>query len=242
VQWLLTLPPMRRMPRIRPELALRVSRFLSQVAGYSRVSGHSEDASAIDRLASDVWMLPKHYSGGAVASKWECLRFLEDFAPYLPNHDCSAVIAFLKALDRGALKSAPKHSSETHVEYLSARPLLGIPAAAYYPALLRRKKPSDDLTERIRTAVDAMEAAKCRRPVVIVAELLEREKVLEPCFCTVQHVTSRLRAVKNHVPLLEQEFPLWLHCFWLTRDPQNLSKTESDPDWPDHFEFERCDC
>ena len=44
------------------------------------------------------------------------------------------------------------------------------------------------------------------------------------------------------MPLLEQEFPNWLHSFWHTLHPELASKTVADPEWPEKFEFNQCDC
>jgi hypothetical protein len=235
-RWLLGLPLRRKMPKMRPSTAFRVSRFLS------RVASHAQDCELVHRAADNIWRLPQGLCFGPCSTKEACLQFLRDFGAYLAPPDLAKIIEFVESLPAHALPRQIVFARGGPIEYRSARAPLGTPAVSYLHPGDRRKWPAHDLTERICRAHDALKAARCRRPSQCVASLLQELKILAACYCTVQHVESRLRVFPNRIPETEEEWPMWLRSYWQTRDPQNLQKGPADPDWPDGFVFEQCDC
>jgi hypothetical protein len=224
------------MPKLSPSRTLAVSRFLSSVARYA------ENPGAVEALARHIWMLPKFYLGGRKASLEESRVFLGTFKPYLllgPAWD--TLTTFLDGLTEEQTKMRDTSASATHVEYRASAPQLFQPVT-YYARRGRRKWPTDDWSERICEAYDALTAAKCKRPVAFIAEALESRNDLPPAYCTIQHVHARLKAFRDRIPEVQQEVPVWLHSYWLTLDPKNRTLNANDRKWPERFEFELCDC
>ncbi len=230
VDWLLRLPAKKLIRPMRAAEAVAVARRLAELA---------DSQAELRGLITDVWSLALRVPDGKIASNAECERFLQDYAPYFPNHDLKAALAAIK---KTADVPTPRMArNPNQIEYRIERPVPFAPAAVYGPRTSRRPA-VDDLSERIGVGIDAMTEAKCRRPVVVVADSLKTIGIVPEAYCTISHVTSRAKSLGSRTPLLHQQPPVWLMCYWHTLHPEYFSKTAADPEWPERFVFTQCDC
>lgn len=228
--WLFRLPTKKLIRPLRAAQAIAVARRLAEIA---------DSQPELSGLATDVWKLLLRLPVGKFATNAQCVRFIEDYAPYFLAHDLKAALA---AIAMTADVPAPRMAGNPNqIEYRVERPVLYAPAVVYGPQTSRRP-PADDLSERIGVAVDVMTEAKCRRPVAIVADSLKGSGLLPEAYCTVSHVSSRSKSLGPRTPLSQQQNPVWLMCYWHALHPEYVSKSFADPEWPERFVFTQCDC
>ena len=226
VRWLLTRPPLKKIPDLESLTALAVARYLSGVAP------HTPNPGMVEALADDIWGFAKRLPGES-CSREECLKFLDDFAPYFLVHDCRSVIECVEALK-------PEHAEvpiiplrpPNFVEYRITEKVVNYPAAVYVGKGQRKRWPGDDISLRYRRASEAMEGAGCRRPMAFVSDVL---KELGNTYADVQHVKSRIETFSDLTPETQEEVPTLLHAYWSSLDPKNRDA------FP-RFSFEPCDC
>jgi hypothetical protein len=232
VDWLLGIPTKKLMKPVRAAEVVSVSRRLAELASSNM------ERNFLWELTADVWRLLIRVPEGKVAANEECVRFLEDFRPFFPKHDWPKVLDVLKTT--GDVQ-VPRFSRNPKVEYRIEKPTLHVPAYTGGPRM-RRKQPTDDISERISVAVDAMTEAHCTRPLAVVAVALRDSGLLPKEYSTVQHVRSRNKTRSDRVPLAQQEVPIWLMSYWHSLNPEYALKTVADPEWPKKFVFRKCDC
>jgi hypothetical protein len=232
VDWLLHLPTKKLMNPVRAADVTSVGRRLAELA-YAK-----PELNFLSTLACDVWRLLINLPEGEVATNDDCIRFLEDFAPYLCSLDLRKAVAAIKSAPK--VKAAKMSGNLKQLEYRMERPVLFAPAAFLGPR--KRKPPADDISERLGGVTDAMTAAQCTRPVAYVTEALRNSGLLEDHYCTIRHVGSRIKKLGARIPLERQEVSPWLLAYWHSRHPEYVSKTSGDPEWPERFVFMKCDC
>jgi hypothetical protein len=243
VPWILDLPARKLMKPVPSKAAADVARRLYRI-GLSR----GEEGSDLVRLATDVFGLALRIGSGAMASHAQCKRFLDDFGPYLLGHDLGKARTILGAVaDPGRSRDAKRtrepglgkgKTKARRIEYRITAPAPFAPMATYGGAT--GKVPTDDLSERISEALDALRKAGCRRPYAFVAQTMKALGKFSDAYCTANHVQSRERKFAQHRLPADPELPHWLFCYWLTLAPENSDKTASDPGWPERFVFKRC--
>jgi hypothetical protein len=213
------------MPKLGMREAQRVSRLLSLVAPRSR------QPEAIENLARAIWALPKFVLDGERSSLAEGREFLMTFGPYFPAHECQAVIDFLKTQSEDDV--GPRTVAlPQDVEYRPFTPAL-YAMTSLRPRRAKKKWPADDLTERVCAAHSVLERGRCKRPTSVIVELLEREGILESCYCTHAHVESRLKVFSDR--------NLDSTDSWVSNYLLNLDATQGFVA-PERIRFDRCDC
>ena len=230
MEWLLRLPLKKLIRPMRAAEAVAVARRLAELA---------DSQPELRGLIADVWSLALRVPDGKIATNAQCTHFLEDYAPYFPNHDLTAALAAIKKTAEVATPRMARNPNQ--IEYRIERPVAFAPAVVYGPRTSRRPA-ADDLSERIGVAVEAMKEAKCRRPVAVVTDSLRTFGILPKEYCTISHVTSRSKSLGTRKQLLQQENPAWLMSYWRTLYPEHRSKSAADPEWPERFVFTQCDC
>lgn len=229
IRWLFHAPILKRMKPLQLSEAVGVSRRLLTMAA------SQPDPTPLRQLATDIMTSTVRFNATPVASGAECEQFFEDFAPYLLGHDLEAIKELLKHEGSEALSVAVNPGA---IEYRAQQVVPSAPMLVNGPRT-RTKLPSDDISERICTALDALKASKCTRPAACVSELLKESPLLTRTSSTVNHVLSREKRFRGHTGWLGQKWP---YFYWKSLDPANTSRTVADPEWPERFAFTKCDC
>lgn len=233
VDWLLHLPPMKRMKPMRATDVISVGRRLAELA-------HAKpELSFLSGLAFDVWRLLVHLPQGKVASNSDCIRFLENFAPYLPSHDLKAAVRTLRRTS--GVKTTKIDQNPNQLEYRTELLIPFAPAAFFHPKRSKRP-PVDDISERIGVSAYAMTKARCTHPITYVANALKKSEFLPGSYCTVSHVGSRIKKLGVPIPLTQQDVFPWLFAHWHNHYPGHASKAQASLEWPESFVFKKCDC
>lgn len=221
------MPPKKRIrPFVESEI-VAVGRRLEQIAG-SRPE--------LRTLVADVWRMMLRTGGAHVAGNVECIRFLRDYSPYLVGHDIDSIVA---AIERDSdVRASEIPPPVEQIEYRLDGMVLFAPAAEYRPRYNSRP-PADDVSDRIRVAIDAMAAARCTHPVASVRDAAKSTGLLPERYCTCSHITSRKRSARPMTPLLQDVLPVWPLSYWQALHPDAASRPS---EWPAQFVFMKCDC
>jgi hypothetical protein len=233
VDWLFKPPVKRRMKPVQASEAIAVARILAELAN------SQSELNFLWDLAAEIWRQLIYLPEGRVATNEQCGRFLDQFGPYFPGHDLKRA---QRALEKTAhIKGARISRNSSRLEYRAEKPVPHAPSVVYGPRTSKRP-PADDISERIGVAMKAMTEAGCSRPAASVGDALRKAKLLPAPYCTVTHVISRREALRAGKPQSLQEISIWLICYWDSLHPESTLKTAADPEWPESFVFERCNC
>jgi hypothetical protein len=232
VEWIFRLPLKKLTKPMRAADWIAVSRRLGELAKAKPEFNFLSD------LAADIWKLLVYLPDGPRASNERCMRFLDEFEPFFPTHDLKKALAALKDADDVPVQRFSKGARVAEYRIVESIPF--VPAVVQGPKRSKRP-PTDDISERIGVAIDAMKEAECSRHLARVAEALEPSELLPAEYCTIPHITSRYKSLGARIPLSQQEVPMWLMSYWHSLHPEYASKTWADPEWP-QFVFQKCDC
>jgi hypothetical protein len=232
VEWLFKLPPKKLTKPMRAADLIAVSRRLGELANAKPELNFLRD------LAADIWKLLIYLPDGRIATNEQCLRFLDEFEPFFADHDLKSALAAIEKAGDVPLRRFSKDSRIA--EYRIVRSVAFVPALVQGPKS-SKKPPTDDISERIGVAIDAMTEAKCKRPIASVVDAARASGLLPATSCTVSHITSRNRSHGARIPLSQQQDPIWLMSYWHSLHPEYASKSVADPEWP-KFVFLKCDC
>jgi hypothetical protein len=221
------LPPKKRIPPFVESEIAAVGRRLERIAG-SRPE--------LRNLVADVWRMMLRIGGGRVASNARCIRFLRTYSPYLVLHDIDSIVGAIERADEVGARRIPPPVKQ--IEYRMDGMALLAPAAEYRPRYNSRPA-ADDVSDRIRVAIDAMVAARCRHPTASVRDAAKSTGLLPERYCTCSHITSRKRSARPMTPLLQDVLPVWPLSYWQALHPDAASRPS---EWPAQFVFMKCDC